>query len=168
MKSKIWYVTKLLILAVVINLLLACTDSGGNDISIMDWWFAPSDDGGANVGNLLTAVGAALGGPWGYALAGAGAATGPVYKWFHHDKSATGLIKTVQAARAALPDDARKVFDDTSREVMNNAKTGNLRAYVRTKKEKMRRSGKLALEKFSDKHSLQNMAKKTVAEILKE
>lgn len=153
MKLRIWYVTKLVFAACVINLLIGCTNGQGNNVPWWQWMFGPASDGSAgHAGSFLTTVGQVLGGPWGYALAGVGAATGPVYKWLHHDKSATGLIQATQEARAALDPEARKIFDDTAREVMNNARSGNLRAYVRNKKDKLRRSGKITLEKFSKNH----------------
>jgi len=170
MKKKIWYITKFVLFACVINMLLvACTDGQGNDISWVTWLFAPSADGSAgNAGSFLTTVGQVLGGPWGYVITGIGAGIGPAYKWMHHDKSASGIIKATQEARAALPKEARKIFDDTARDFMDEARNGNLRSYVRSKKEKLRRSGKMTLEKFSDKHILQNIAKKTVADVLKD
>jgi len=169
MKKKICYFLKFVFAAAVINLVVACTNSQGEEISWSEWLFQSSEDGGGGyAGAFLTTVGQVLGGPWGYALAGVGAATGPVYKWFHHDKSATGLIQVTQEARAALDPEARKVFDDTAREAMNNAKKGNLRSYVRDKKNKLRRSGKMILERFSDKHSVEKTAKKIVKDILNE
>lgn len=166
MKSKIWFITKFVLMACVINLLIACTNSQGQDIGWVEWMFKP--EGGETTGHLgsfLSSVGQIVGGPWGYALAGVGAATAPAYKWYHHDKSATGLIQATQEARGALDPEARKVFDDTAREAMNNATSGNLRTYIRNKKDKLRKSGKMALEKFSDKHTLIEIAKKAVDEV---
>jgi len=152
MKLKIWYWTKFVVAAIVINLMIACSDGQGNDIPWHEWMFGASEGGGSNAGSFLTMLGGLLGGPWGYVLAGAGAATGPVYKWLHHDRSASGLIAVTQEARAALDPKSRKVFDDTARDAMNNAKSGNLRGYVRDKKVKLRRQGKMILDKFSAKH----------------
>ena len=154
MKAKVWYMAKFVFAACVINMLIGCTNGQGNTIPWWEWLFAPASDGSAgHAGSFLTTIGQILGGPWGYALAGAGASATPVYKWFKHSRSASGLIQATQEARGALDPEARKIFDDTAREVMNNAKSGNLRAYVRDKKEKLRLAGKMSLEKFSMKHN---------------
>jgi len=153
MKKKICYVIKFVCVACIVNILIGCVDGQGNDISWAQWMFAPASDGSAGpAGSFLNTVGQLLGGPWGYALTGLGASTGPLYKWWKHSRSASGLIQATQEARGALDPETRKVFDDTAREAMNNAKSGNLRAYVRDTKNKLRRSGKMVLEKFSDKH----------------
>ncbi len=168
MKSKFLFVAKFMAMVIIINFLCGCEawDATVN-------WFMGTPPTAANPGGtqghgagLMAILGGLLGGPIGYAVTGVGAAVGPLYKWFKHDKSGDGLILATQKARGALPEDAREVFDNTMRDMMDHTIKGDLRSYVREKKEKLRKNGKMIQERFSKKHFFKGAALKTMSEVL--
>ncbi len=162
MKKHFLFAMRFLLMVFFVNFLVGCLGGSGSGGG------GGGQDVADNTGTFLTFLGGIVGGPIGYAVTGLGAAAGPLYKWFKHDKSADGMMIATQSARGKLPEEARKVFDDEMRSVMDHTLKGDLRSYVRKKKMKLRKAGKMAMSQFSNKHKLENIAKKTIAQVLKE
>ena len=156
MKNYFPLAMKLLFMAFFINLLVGCSTG--------DWLFGTpptaSNPGGTTgaAGGFLSMLGGIVGGPIGYVVTGLGAAAGPLYKWLKHDRSSSGLIQGIQRSRSKLPQEARDLFDAEMRDFMDHTYKGDLRGYVRDKKSALRKSGKMALDNLSNKHTLKKLA----------
>ena len=158
---KLKLVFRFLVILVITNLLVACSNPQGVEVPFTQWvegaLFGWGDGEPGNFGAIFSTLASAIGGPYGWAAGIIGTAV-PAYVTARKKKQGImGVVNGMQAARATLSEEQRLVFDNAARDVMNDAK-GDPRQLVRNIKDKLRiaalNTGKPIIPSLSMKHQV--------------